>query len=56
VILPGRCGTCASFPGDNRRCPNDTARRGAVYANDYGDKDEYARTVCANYVSKEESG
>lgn len=48
-MKPGRCGTCKTFPGNKKRCPQNTrAKMTNVYANDYG------KGHCLNYHEKED--
>jgi hypothetical protein len=52
-ILPGRCGTCKKFPGNNKKCScyvyrgsdgiMKVSRDRFTYANDYG------KGTCLNY-------
>lgn len=42
--LPGRCGRCGHFPGNAKKCSENTRPyMTKVYANDYG------RSHCDNY-------
>jgi len=48
--IPGRCGSCANFPGNGKKCTHEAFgkfpdyHRTVVYANDYGKGD------CINFV------